>query len=218
MRIPRQLVAAAAAAAAALLAGPAAAQSQAQAPAQAQPPAQNQAPAPPVEPTLKVGDKAPAFAAVADDGKLWKSADHVGKKVVVVYFYPAAMTGGCTKQACSFRDNHTKLDKAGATVVGVSGDRIANLKAFKGANQLNFPLLADSTGTVAKAFGVPLGEGGSIKRTVDGQEIELTRDVTAARWTFVIGKDGKVAFLETAVNPAGDGEAVLAAVEKLPRK
>jgi peroxiredoxin Q/BCP len=167
---------------------------------------------------LKMGDKAPVFQAVADGGQLWKSADHVGKKTVVVYFYPAAMTGGCTKQACSFRDNRTKLDKLGVVVVGVSGDRVGNLKAFKAANRLNFPLLADSSGAVAKAFGVPVGAGGTITRAIDGQDVQLTRDVTAARRTFIIGEDGKVAFIETEVNPAGDGEAVLAAVQKLPRK
>jgi peroxiredoxin Q/BCP len=167
---------------------------------------------------LRVGDPAPAFQAVADDGKLWKSADHVGKKIVVVYFYPAAMTGGCTKQACGFRDNRSQLGKLGAIVVGVSGDRVGNLKAFKAANRLNFPLLADSSGAVARAFGVPLGEGGTITRAVGGRDVQLTRDVTAARWTFIVGKDRKVAFVETEVEPAGDGAAVLAAVRGMPRQ
>jgi peroxiredoxin Q/BCP len=58
---------------------------------------------------LKVGDKAPAFESVDDQGKAWKSADHVGKKILVVYFYPADLTGGCTKQACAFRDAMGKL-------------------------------------------------------------------------------------------------------------
>jgi peroxiredoxin Q/BCP len=167
---------------------------------------------------LKAGDRAPVFQALADDGALWKSADHVGKQAVVVYFYPAAMTGGCTKQACSFRDQRTQLDKLGAVVVGVSGDRVGNLQVFKAANRLNFPLLADSTGAVAKAFGVPLGEGGTITRAVDGKDVQLTRDVTPARWTFIVGKDGKIAFVETQVNAAGDGEAVVAALRKLAGK
>jgi thioredoxin-dependent peroxiredoxin len=167
---------------------------------------------------LKVGDQAPVFQARAADGTLWKSADHVGKRAVVVYFYPAAMTGGCTKQACSYRDQRTQLDQLGAAVVGVSGDRVANLQIFKAANRLDFPLLADSTGAVAKAFGVPLGEGGTITRPVDGQDVQLTRGVTAARWTFIVGKDGKIAFVETQVNAAGDGEAVVAALRKLSGK
>ncbi len=168
--------------------------------------------------SLKVGDAAPAFQAVDDHGHPWKSEDHVGKQVLVVYFYPAAMTGGCTKQACSFRDNRTRLTKLGAEVVGVSGDRIENLGYFKKANNLNFPLLSDTSGAVAKAFGVPLHEGGTITRQVDGKDVTLTRDHTASRWTFVIGKDGKLAFIETKVDPAGDGEAVAAAIEKLGGK
>src|SRR5438105_2396263 len=158
--------------------------------------------------SLKVGDPAPVFSATADNGKVWRSADHIGKKVVVVYFYPAAMTGGCTKQACGFRDFHTHLDKLGATVVGVSGDRVQNLKYFKQADRLNFPLLSDTSGTVARAFGVPEREGGTIKRTVNGKEVELTRDRTAERWTFVIGRDGKIAMIEKDVNPEVDASAV----------
>lgn len=168
--------------------------------------------------SLKVGDPAPAFSAVTDDGKVWRSADHVGKKTVVVYFYPAAMTGGCTKQACGFRDLRTRLNKLGALVVGVSGDRPQNLVYFKRANHLNFPLLSDTSGAVARAFGVPTRDGGTIKRTVDGKEVELTRDRTAARWTYVIGRDGKLAMIETDVDPEGDAATVGAAIEKLKGK
>ena len=74
---------------------------------------------------LQVGDNAPAFKSIGDDGKAWDSADHVGKKIVVVYFYPADMTGGCTKQACGFRDDMTRLKDQGVEVVGVSGDSVA---------------------------------------------------------------------------------------------
>jgi len=73
---------------------------------------------------LKVGDAAPAFTAKDDAGKDWKSADHVGKKIVVVYFYPASFTGGCTKQACGFRDDSKVLTEKGIEVVGVSGDSV----------------------------------------------------------------------------------------------
>src|SRR5687768_3867398 len=76
---------------------------------------------------LNVGDRAPVFQAPADDGNMWRSADHVGSEIIVVYFYPAAMTGGCTAQACAFRDNRSQLEELGATVVGVSGDRVENL-------------------------------------------------------------------------------------------
>ena len=166
---------------------------------------------------LKVGDVAPEFEGIADNGQSWNSRDGRNGKVLVVYFYPAAMTGGCTTQACLFRDNRTKLLDMGAEVVGVSGDRIANLKAFKGSNRLNFPLVSDTAGVIAQAFGVPTREGGSITREVDGQEITLTRDVTASRWTFIIGRDGRIVYKGTDVDPAGDTAAVIAAIEKLNR-
>src|SRR6516164_5108066 len=75
---------------------------------------------------LKVGDKAPAFDAKDDQGKDWKSSAHVGKNIIVVYFYPADMTGGCTKQACGFRDDLKSLVDKGVEVVGVSGDSVKN--------------------------------------------------------------------------------------------
>jgi thioredoxin-dependent peroxiredoxin len=165
--------------------------------------------------SLKVGDPAPVFSATADNGKVWRSEDHVGKKTLVVYFYPAAMSGGCTKQACGFRDLQTDLTKLGATVVGVSGDRVQNLKYFKQADRLNFPLLSDTSGAVARAFGVPESEGGTIKRKVKGKEVELTRDRTEERWTFVIGKDGKIAMIETDVNAEGDASGISAAIQKM---
>ncbi len=168
--------------------------------------------------SLKVGDQAPTFSATADNGKIWKSADHVGKNAVVVYFYPAAMSGGCTKQACAFRDLHTRLTKLGATVVGVSGDRTQALKYFKQADHLNFPLLSDTSGAIARAFGVPFKEGGTLKRTVAGKEVELVRDKTEARWTFLIGRDGKIAMIETEVDPEADAAAVATAIEKLGTK
>src|SRR5260370_37938678 len=71
---------------------------------------------------LNVGDPAPTFESTDDEGKPWKSTEYVGKKVVVVYFYPADLTGGCTKQACGFRDNMKALTDKGVEVVGGSGD------------------------------------------------------------------------------------------------
>ncbi len=167
---------------------------------------------------VKVGDKAPAFASVDDTGKAWKSADHVGKKILVVYFYPADLTGGCTKQACAFRDDMGKLTDKNVEVVGVSGDTVANHQVFKKAHKLNFPLLADEKGDVAKAFGVPLTPGGVAKvKDGDGKPVELTRGVTAKRWTFVIDKDGTVVHKNIAVKAADDSKEVLAVIEKLAK-
>lgn len=164
---------------------------------------------------LKVGDKAPAFTCDDDSGRSWKSDEHYGKKIVVVYFYPAAMTPGCTKQSCGFRDDMKKLADKGVEVVGVSGDEVAGLKLFKQAHELNFALLADSDGAVAKKFGVPLGKGGEIKRTVEGKEYTLKRGVTASRWTFVVGRDGRIALKNTKVNAAEDSKAIMKLVESL---
>jgi thioredoxin-dependent peroxiredoxin len=119
------------------------------------------------------------------------------------------MTSGCTKQACSYRDHREDLVSANAIVVGISGDKIENLKLFRQAENLNFPLLSDEKGNIAKSFGVPVGEGASIKRTVEGIEHELTRDITIKRWTFIAGKDGKVIYKNETVNPEKDSEEVL---------
>lgn len=165
---------------------------------------------------LKVGDAAPKFEATDDQGKPWKSADHVGKKIIVVYFYPADMTGGCTKQACGFRDDMSKLTEKGVEVVGISGDSVKNHQVFKAAYKLNFALLADENGAVAKKFGVPVGEGGVAKvKDPEGKELELTRGATAKRWTFVIGKDGKIVHKNDKVAAAEDSKQILGVVEKL---
>jgi peroxiredoxin Q/BCP len=164
---------------------------------------------------LKAGDKAPQFECTDDTGKPWKSADHYGKKILVVYFYPAAMTPGCTRQSCGFRDDLAKLTDKGVEVVGVSGDEVAGLELFKKAHSLNFPLLADTDGAVAKKFGVPLGKGGEIEREVDGQKHVLKRGVTASRWTFVIDRQGRIALKNTKVNAAEDSKAILKLVESL---
>lgn len=164
---------------------------------------------------LNVGDKAPVFTTYDDKGKQWKSGDIVGSKHLVVYFYPAAMTGGCTKQACAFRDDKSKLTKLNAVVVGVSGDKPEGLSHFKKAENLNFTLLSDEKGDLAQKFGVPFGKGGVIEREVDGQKVILSRGVTSKRWTFVISKDGKVVYKNDKVNAAKDSHAVCLVLAKL---
>ncbi|MBT3570241.1 MAG: peroxiredoxin [Opitutae bacterium] len=164
---------------------------------------------------LNVGDKAPVFTTLDDKGKQWKSGDIVGSKHLVVYFYPAAMTGGCTKQACAFRDDKSKLTKLDAVVVGVSGDNPEGLAHFKKAENLNFTLLSDEKGDLAQKFGVPFGKGGVIERKVDEKKVSLSRGVTSKRWTFVISKDGKVVYKNDKVNAAKDSEAVCSVLAKL---
>jgi peroxiredoxin Q/BCP len=164
---------------------------------------------------LKEGDPAPKFEALDDTGKLWKSEDHVGKKIVVVYFYPADCTRGCTAQAKAYRDDLPKLAEKGVEVVGVSGDSVANHQLFKKKESLNFTLLADTEGKVAQAFGVEYTPGeGQAKTEIDGKEQVLIRSLTARRWTFVIGKDGKILSKNTKVNAAEDSKAILELVAK----
>jgi peroxiredoxin Q/BCP len=165
---------------------------------------------------LKVGDAAPSFSAKDDTGADWKSADHVGKRIVVVYFYPASFTGGCTKQACAYRDDQKALTDAGAEVIGVSGDQVKNQEAFKKFHKLNFTLLADDKGEVAKAFGVATTPGEKkVKQKIDDKEEEFTRGVTEQRWTFVIDKSGKIAYKNTAVKAPEDSKTVLEVIGKL---
>lgn len=164
---------------------------------------------------LSVGDKAPVFTSTDDQGKEWKSSDHIGKKIVVVYFYPADLTGGCTKQACGFRDDMKKLADKGVEVVGVSGDSAKNHQIFKAVHKLNFTLLADEKGEMAKKFGVPVKDGGTFKtKDENGNPVALVRGVTIARWTFVIGKDGNILLKNDKVNAAEDSKKILEVIEK----
>ncbi len=158
---------------------------------------------------LSVGDKAPTFSTKADDGSTWNIKNYLGNKFIVVYFYPAAMTGGCTKQACAYRDLKTEIDAANAVVVGISGDNIEGLQLFKMSNYLNFPLLSDESGEIAKKFGVPVRDGGTITREIDGKEFDLTRGATASRWTFIIDKKGTIIYKNTDVDVSKDSEEIL---------
>lgn len=159
--------------------------------------------------SLSIGDKVPLFKATADDGSTWDISKFIGKDYIVIYFFPGAMTTGCTKQACSYRDHISDLASAKAIVVGISGDEMESLKLFKQAENLNFPLLSDKKGTIAGSFGVPVGEGASIKRTVAGIEHEIVRNITIKRWTFVVGKDGKIIYKNEAVDAEKDSGEVL---------
>lgn len=153
---------------------------------------------------LELGDQAPEFGGKTDEGKPWKSADHVGEKVIVVYFYPKDMTPGCTKQACTYRDMQKDFAGKEVEIIGVSGDTVESHQKFKEAHDLNFTLLADPKGEIAKAFGVKLLASGET--------------IVTARWTFVIDKDGKIAYKNDAVDAAKDPMAVLKVIEELEAK
>jgi peroxiredoxin Q/BCP len=173
------------------------------------------------EKKVKVGDKAPAIESIDDQGKPWKSTDVVGKKILVVYFYPADFTGGCTSQACSFRDDIEKLHGQGVEVVGVSGDSAATHKLFKNYHKLNFTLLADEKGAIAKLFGVPVTKGGTIKGIgfdETGTKIDVTRGSTIQRYTVVIAKNGTVVAIDQVSNAKGDSQRIADMVKKMEAK
>lgn len=155
----------------------------------------------------KLGDKISKFSAIDEEGNTWKSSD-IKTDFIVVYFYPAAMTGGCTKQACAYRDDKASFDELGVTVIGVSGDEVKNLKYFKDAYQLNFPLLSDTNGNISTLFGVPTKNGGSITREIGGEEFLLTRSITTPRWTFVLNKERKIIYKNAEVNASEDSKKV----------
>jgi peroxiredoxin Q/BCP len=130
---------------------------------------------------LAPGDKAPAFALCDADGKKVSLADYKGRKVIV-YFYPAASTPGCTKQACDFRDSLSELNGAGLDVVGISPDKPEKLAKFRDAQGLTFPLLSDPERKVLTAYGA-YGEKKMYGKTVQG----------VIRSTFVVDEKGKIA-------------------------
>lgn len=168
-----------------------------------------------LEVTLSEGDIVPNFEGRDADGMVWRSEDHVGRKLIVVYFYPADLTAGCTRQACGFRDQMKEFKEAGVEVVGVSGDSANNHQLFARVNSLNFPLLSDEDGKISRAFGVPVRQGATITRMVDGVERTLVRGVTASRWTFLIDADGRIVHKNTAVDAERDSKNILETVRHL---
>jgi peroxiredoxin Q/BCP len=135
----------------------------------------------PQTPRLEVGDKAPAFSLPDADGNTVKLSDYKGRRVIV-YFYPAASTPGCTKQACDFRDSLSELNGAGLDVIGISPDKPAKLAKFRDDQKLTFPLLSDPDREVLTAWGA-YGEKTMYGKTVLG----------VIRSTFVVDEKGKLA-------------------------
>ncbi|TLX77028.1 peroxiredoxin [Labilibacter sediminis] len=161
-----------------------------------------------------IGDKFEDFTAIDENGKEWDASKLIGKKNIVIYFYPAAMTGGCTKQACAYRDDLKSLDSLNAIVVGISGDSPENLALFKEAYKLNFTLLSDPEGKIALQFGVPVKEEEkSIVRAVAGIEHVLVRKATTARWTFVFNEKGTLIYKSSDVIAAQDSKSVINALK-----
>ncbi|MGE2733065.1 thioredoxin-dependent thiol peroxidase [Mycolicibacterium vaccae] len=142
-------------------------------------------------PRLQAGDTAPDFSLPDADGNTVSLSDYKGRKVVV-YFYPAASTPGCTKQACDFRDNLAELSDAGIDVLGISPDKPEKLAKFRDKEQLTFPLLSDPDRKVLEAWGA-YGEKTMYGKTVQG----------VIRSTFLVDEEGQIAVAQYNVRATG---------------
>jgi thioredoxin-dependent peroxiredoxin len=145
---------------------------------------------------LKVGDKAPEFSLPGTDGKTHKLSDYAGKHVVLAW-YPAAFTGGCTAECKSFRDSGTTIKAYDVAYFMASVDTPEKNLAFAKQEEANFPMLSDPEKKVAAAYGV-LGARG-----------------TASRWTFYIGPDGRIVHIDKAVNVNTAGQDLAAKLAEL---
>lgn len=150
------------------------------------------------------GNPAPAFSLTAQNGATLSLKDLTAKGNLVLYFYPKDLTPGCTTQACDFRDHQAELRKAGAEVVGVSGDSASLHDRFIAKHELNFPLLSDPGNEVSKAFGI------YVKKSLYGREY-----MGVERTTFIINRKGIIRRVFSKVKVKDHAEAVLDALRSL---
>ena len=149
---------------------------------------------------IQIGDKCPDFQLPDAKGKMIKMGDFIGKKKLVIYFYPKDDTPGCTKEACSFRDSYEDFKEFDCEVIGISSDNEQKHAAFASRHQLPFILLADKDKVARKLFGVP----GNLFGLIPG------------RVTYIIGIDGIVkGIYNSQTNPLGHIEKALELVKAL---
>jgi peroxiredoxin Q/BCP len=146
---------------------------------------------------LRVGDMAPDYDLTGSDGKQHKLSDHRGKEAVVIAWFPKAFTGGCTAQCKSLHENGETLKKFQVAVYAASVDPPEKNYEFARSLELDYPILSDPTVEVARAYGV------------------LNANNMASRWTFYIGKDGKVLFIDKQVETAKAGIDMAAKLKEL---
>lgn len=151
---------------------------------------------------LQVGDMAPDFSLKASDGHVYKLSEFKGKRAVVLAWYPKAFTSGCTIECKSLAEKGDLIKKFDVAYFMVSVDTVEQAKAFGEAHNADFPLLSDPDKKTAEAYGTLRDYGGSI-------------GVVSQRWTFYIGKDGRIAAIDKAVKPATSAEDVAAKLAAL---
>jgi len=151
---------------------------------------------------VRVGDKAPDFTLMSDDGKMVSLRDYLGKKIVL-YFYPKDMTSGCTQEAQDFRDLVEEFKNANAVIVGVSKDSVQSHQKFKEKNNLPFTLLSDPEGKVLNLYGVWK------KKSLYGRTFMGTE-----RTTFLINEKGVVEKIYPKVSVKGHAQACLLDIRK----
>ncbi len=152
----------------------------------------------------KIGGAAPAFTLLDQDGKSVSLKQFKGKKTVVLYFYPKAMTPGCTVQACGIRDSQKQLAKLDTVVLGVSPDPVAKLARFIDKEELNFTLLSDEDHAVTEKYGA-----WGLKKFMGRQFMGVLRT------TFIIGKDGRLKHVMSKVNTKTHHDDVMELVKEL---
>lgn len=149
---------------------------------------------------LSIGDLAPNFTLPMDGGKIVTLSELIGKKVIL-YFYPKDDTSGCTKEACSFRDNKSKFDQNNAIIIGISKDSIKSHEKFKEKEGLNFILASDEKGEVCEKYGV------WVEKSMYGRKY-----FGIERSTFLIDEKGRIDKIWRKVSVPGHVEEVLGVI------
>lgn len=157
----------------------------------------------PAEHRIAIGGDAPDFTLPAVDGKRFKLSAHSGK-LVVLFFYPKAMTPACTQEACDFRDGLSRFRRHGAVVAGISPDPVQRLEKFAETQELPYPLLSDENLEVSKLYGV-----WGLKKLYGREYMGIVRS------TFLIGRDGKLMREWKVTRVKGHAEEVLEAVRAM---
>ena len=153
---------------------------------------------------IKLGNKAPAFTLLDANGEKVSLNDYKGEKNVILYFYPKAMTPGCTTQACGLRDSEPLLAGLDAVAIGISPDPVERLKKFEIKEALNFSLLADEDHATAEKYGV-----WGLKKFMGREFMGIIRS------TFIINKDGRLVHIMDKVKTKSHNTDVLEILKSL---